>query len=416
MIPTITLSNGVQIKVAATPFASGGEADLYMIKEPVQFVNQVVKLYRKEKRSKSKEDKLKYLIGNKPNLSSVNGHYAVIWPLDIARINGEFVGYTMPMARGVKLELLCHVNFPKTLHPEWMKFSHQTQGSQKLRLKLCFNIAVALSQVHSIGSYVLVDLKPDNIMVNPNGLISIIDIDSTEIIARNKVLFPAQVSTPEYTPPEYYSKLKNIETALIPETWDRFGLAVIFYRILFGIHPYTGSLKPPHETLSNITDLISRGFLPVGKYKRKFNTIPPPHRVFKNLEKSVQNLFIQAFEDGHKHPDARPSADDWCRALSPYPLPPGVATATAKKVGTFDRVLDIFRLIPLPKSTFFTEVIPRNLIAGAKAFWSWYKKQQFGKRIIHGLKWIDDQLKLTEGLKQLMKKIWKRITTAMEGK
>ncbi len=98
---------------------------------------------------------------------------------------------------------------------------------------MCFNLSAALSQIHSYGSYVLVDIKPDNIMIRPDGLISIIDMDSTEVIANGRLIFPAQVATPEYTPPEYGKSIRNIEKDIIGETWDRFGIAVIFYRILF---------------------------------------------------------------------------------------------------------------------------------------------------------------------------------------
>jgi len=103
------------------------------------------------------------------------------------------------------------------LSKEWNKFSFQTPGSIEARLKLCFNISAALSQIHSFGSYVLVDMKPDNVIVKPDGLISIIDIDSTEILKNNTLLFPAQVATPEYTPPEYYTSIKDIEKNVIDE-------------------------------------------------------------------------------------------------------------------------------------------------------------------------------------------------------
>jgi DNA-binding helix-hairpin-helix protein with protein kinase domain len=315
----IKLSNDTIIEVGGTPFASGGEADVFEILSPPNYSRQVLKIYKPDKRTKQKEEKLNFLINNKPNLIPLNDHHSVIWPIHLAYNSNKFVGYTMPKASGIKLELLCHPKLPKNLTKEWDKFSFHTPGAIEARLKLCFNISAALSQIHSFGSYVLVDMKPDNVMVKPDGLISIIDIDSTEIIKNNLLLFPAQVATPEYTPPEYYKTIIDIEKNVINETWDRFSIAIIFYRILFGIHPFTASLKSPFENLTNISDIIQRGFLPVGKTKDRFRIIPPPHNNFYKLDKNIQHLFLNALEQSSVNPNLRPTADDWCRMLSPNP-------------------------------------------------------------------------------------------------
>lgn len=315
----IKLSNDTIIEIGNTPFASGGEAEIFEILSPPNYSKQVLKIYKPEKRTKLKEEKLKYLINNKPNLIPQNDHHSVIWPIHLAYTSNNFLGYTMPKASGIKLELLCHPKLPINLKKEWDKFSFHTPGAIEARLKLCFNISAALSQIHSFGSYVLVDMKPDNVMVKPDGLISIIDIDSTEIIKNNSLLFPAQVATPEYTPPEYYKTTIDIEKNVINETWDRFCTAIIFYRILFGIHPFTASLKSPYENLTNISDIIQKGFLPVGKSKNHFRTIPPPHNGFHKLDENIQHLFLKALEESIYNPNLRPTADDWCRTLSTNP-------------------------------------------------------------------------------------------------
>lgn len=319
MMQKVKLSNDTIIEIDSIPFASGGEADVYDILSPSNYSKQVLKIYKTDKRTKSKENKLNFLIGNKPNLIPLNDHHSVIWPIHIAFISNKFVGYTMPKASGIKLELLCHPKLPKNLSKEWDKFSFQTPGSIEARLKLCYNISAALSQIHSFGSYVLVDMKPDNVMVKPDGLISIIDIDSTEIIKNGSLLFPAQVATPEYTPPEYYRTIKDIEKNIITETWDRFSIAIIFYRLLFGIHPFTASLKSPYEALTNISDIVQKGFLPSGRNKDKFKVVPPPHKNFQKIDIQIQHLFLNALEESHTNANLRPTTDDWCRVLSPDP-------------------------------------------------------------------------------------------------
>lgn len=315
----VKLSNDTIIEIESSPFASGGEADIYEILSPSNYIKQVLKIYKTDKRTKSKEDKLNFLIANKPSLIPVNDHHSVIWPTHTGYVSNKFVGYTMPKAMGIKLELLCHPKLPKSLSKEWDKFAFQAPGSIDARLKLCYNISAAISQIHSFGSYVLVDMKPDNVMVKPDGLISIIDIDSTEIIKNNTLLFHAQVATPEYTPPEYYKTIKDIEKNIINQTWDRFSIAIIFYRLLFGIHPFTASLMSPFEALTNISDIVQKGFLPSGKSKDKFKVIPPPHKNFSKIDNQIQQLFLNALEESHNNPNLRPTADDWCRVLSPDP-------------------------------------------------------------------------------------------------
>ena len=47
--------------------------------------------------------------------------------------------------------------------------------------------------------------------------------------------------------------------------------------------------------------------------------IPPPHREFLKADARIQKLFLRALDDSFDHPNLRPSADEWCRALSSDP-------------------------------------------------------------------------------------------------
>ncbi|WP_374758338.1 hypothetical protein [Thermonema sp.] len=68
------------------------------------------------------------------------------------------------------------------------------------RLRTAFNICAAVHALHQKG-YVIGDLKPVNIFVLPNGLISIADLDSIQIHTKEGH-FPSMAVTPEYAPPE----------------------------------------------------------------------------------------------------------------------------------------------------------------------------------------------------------------------
>ena len=43
-----------------------------------------------------------------------------------------------------------------------------------------------------------------------------------------------------------------------------------------------------------------------------FKAIPPLHEQFDHLERRLKELFTLCFEEGHKNPLARPTAEDWC--------------------------------------------------------------------------------------------------------
>lgn len=319
MSRTITLKSGIALNVELRPFASGGEGDLFKITSPQGFKNRVLKVYRPEKRTKERQAKIEYLKNNTPNIQSKEGHNSIIWIEDIAYENGNFIGFTMHMAVGIKLELLCHKKLPPQLTSEWKKFDFTNSDSLGLRLKICYNIAVALYHIHRMSCYVLVDMKPENIMIQSNGLISLIDIDSVAVVKNGNLLYHPPVVTPEYSPPEHYK-----QQGIFKETWDRFSLAVIFYRLLCGIHPFTGSCSAPYDKCNGLSDMVQNGLFPFGSKKSNFNVIPQPHNTFNKLDKKTQNYFVQCFDGGHYNPDMRPSAEDWCKNLSnSTPIPAG---------------------------------------------------------------------------------------------
>ena len=317
------------VLIEEKPFASGGEGALHQILSPARYINHVAKVFHIHKSGDFlREAKIIYLIENRPKFDYTPDHETFIWVEQaIYDEKSNFSGFIMPRASGEKLEILCAPNLPKHLGAEWKRLSFSHEDSFRLRLKVCYNLASAIHQIHASGKYVLVDLKPDNIIIYPNGLISIVDTDSFEISENGKTIFPATVATPEYTPPEYYEGIRPGEVS-IKNSWDNFGLAVIFYRILFGIHPFAASAVPPYDNLVSLGDKIHHG-LYVHHYKDKiFSVIPPPHRKFDVLEEELKSLFQTTFIDGHENPNDRISAEKWALAFmsSPYlivdrPLP-----------------------------------------------------------------------------------------------
>ncbi|MBI5662530.1 MAG: hypothetical protein HZC46_10330 [Ignavibacterium album] len=354
---TFTLKNGVNLSLEKRPFAEGGEGRLFRIIKPSSLQDHVAKIYRPQKRTTEIEKKIEYLISNPPSFNTSQEHKSIIWINNLVLENNKFAGFIMPYADGITLEKLCLPKLPSEYIANWKKFDPLTNEGINNRIKLCFNIAVAINQIHNTGNYVIVDLKPENIKVRPNGMISILDFDSIEIKINDKVIFPAQAITPEYAPPEYHLNSMNLEN-FKDETWDRFSIAVIFYKILFGIHPFVGSCKPPYDKIHTTEEMIKNGLFPNNsKVKKYFSVIPNPHKNFDKINPEVRELFLRCFDYGIYNPSIRPTAEDWCSILSPTPifsvnrvLPSDVVMVKNLSCTSFRKITNT--LPPLPKLTF----------------------------------------------------------------
>jgi serine/threonine protein kinase len=299
-----------KIRIATKHFAGGGEGNLYRI-ETRGFSKYVAKIYHADRRTAVREAKIQYLLDNPPEDQTEDS--ALVWVTDALYDEKQnFMGFIMPMIKGEKLEVLCLGKLPRKLPNVWKRFDFSNPAAFSYRLRICFNLAVAVYQVHQTEKYVLVDMKPDNVIIQPNGLVSIVDMDSVEVIDEmGEVLFAAPVATPEYTPPEFYREKR---TAVDP-SWDRFGMAVIFYKILFGIHPFAATANPPHENLVSLHQKIEEGLFVHHPNPNRLRIVPPPHKAFHQMELEVQELFLNCFVGGHLLPSERPSAEDWCDGL-----------------------------------------------------------------------------------------------------
>lgn len=374
--------DNVELLIDTEPFASGGEGNLYKIHKPAKYAKFVVKLYHQGKRTQARQQKVEYMITNPPIDYTEQNHYPIIWPKGLIFERSGFAGFLMPFAQGEKLEILCMPRLHRNLKNQWGRFDFSQPDAMQRRLGLCFNIATAVYQVHATDHYVLVDLKTDNIIIQNNGFVSIVDMDSVEIIDGDKVLFPATVTTPEYTPPEYYTK--NVQPGKQPiyESWDLFSLSIIFYKLLFGIHPFAASCNPPYDKMVSLHEKIEAGlFVHSASKSAHFKVVPPPHRKFTAVNPAIQSLFIRTFEDGHENPENRPDADEWCWAIAPSPRLTIDRTLPSKLVNigkvTYSKPLhvatDTSQILPsvpppklpmIPPADFYSSMITPRAIAG----------------------------------------------------
>ena len=317
---TVYNINKIKILVEDRPLAApGGEGAVHRVIANARYGNACVKIYHELKRTSTKKSKIEFMIINKP-ASLHTENFIICWPQEIVYDgSGKFLGFIMPVAfsGSIKLYELATAKLNSKLnqghHSQWNKFERTSKTGIEKRLKICVNISIALHLIHSAGNYSIVDYKPQNILITKEGKISIIDVDSFQIGENGKVIFHAEVATPEYAPPE--AVRLNPSKNFIPDNWDRFSFAVSFYEILLGIHPFTATCNGQYVNATTIGEKIQKGLFVYGSKKNYLTVIPPLHSNFNTLPVAIRNLFIKSFEDGHTNPDSRPQAEIWGQTI-----------------------------------------------------------------------------------------------------
>ena len=292
--------------------AKGGEGEVFEI---VGDSNNCIKIYYERVRSPEKEEKLKYMVLNPPeDLQGIT--HKICWPKEVIYEEGKFVGFLMPKAFDDSLlpYHLCQPLIPKKLSSQWhATFDRKTFKGITSRLKLSVNIVAMVNRIHTTNKYIIVDLKPQNLLVTAFGKVSIIDLDSVQITQNDLVLFKAPVSTPEYTPPEAREVIKS--KSAISKDWDIFSLGILIYEILCGIHPYVGSAKAPHKNLNTIQEKIKVNLTHVTKGESAFSTLPTLHQTFYNYNTDLKNIFKRMFSPYILNVSVRPRLEDFGETL-----------------------------------------------------------------------------------------------------
>lgn len=318
---TSPTSNFEVIELSDKVLGKGGQGSVYKITTQ-GYENYCVKIYKSADSASKSFDRITYMIQNPPDNIMGNSAFRICWPVAFAYDSDKkFIGYIMPLAFPNSRDLkILEIYNPKPIaqqsrykkYPEWHnKYElNDTVGIQN-RMKMLCNWAIAIHCIHETQKYVIIDLKPENVMATATGKISIIDTDSFQISENNRILFSGPAYTAAYFPPE--GKLHKQQNAAFPRTCDYFAAAVVFYKILTGVHPYGGTnLLPPYDTLETEEECIREGLFAYGNKKQyiKFPTGLNLQNNFKNLPLLVQQLFIRAFDSDINQ---RPTMEEWGR-------------------------------------------------------------------------------------------------------
>ena len=308
------------IVVSDTPSLTTSVYDVLSVEYPDHCI------YMLPKPDKAMEAKILHIAQNQLKDTSKQTSARICLPMAAAySSNWEFVGYMAlrPFEGSVDLSVLTSYNRRPIAKmkrfatlPEWHnKFERDSTGMVN-RVKMLCNIAIALRLIPA-DKYVIGNLVPENIMITAKGKVSIINLHDIQVCDAGKFLYPIRCFTPEYMSVDGIKAYRANQP--ISHAADLFAIAINFYQVLIGSHPYGGTvvLPPFDKTGDTIAECIEADLFPFGK-NSAYITLPAGlnlHSTFTTLPTDIQQLFKRAFTADNT---ARPTIEEWGKVLYNY--------------------------------------------------------------------------------------------------
>lgn len=302
--------NGTIVPLEKKELFRAGQAIIYKIKNK-KYVAKVYHTLSNKKRYLI-EKKILFMIDNQPFNQKTPQEIidSIVWPISTLYDEKKlFIGFVMPfIENSIELSSLVIPRVTTNHNSITNKFRRQNNNIFfKQRLTICYNIASVLHVLHEQNKYVVVDLKPQNMLIDVDGRISLIDIDSIQVQASKDIYF-ADAWTEDYCPPEFFINKISPKKQLIKKSWDYFSFANSAYQVLFQLPAFSGTV-PNNTTIA--MNIENRCFVH-GRNKSKFSVVPSPHFEFNKLDREIKQLFIDSL-DGDEH--CRPDFTEWKRVL-----------------------------------------------------------------------------------------------------
>ena len=270
---------------------AGGEGSVYK----TNLNGIVAKIYKPEKITRLRYEKLKLMLTKKINCDGVCFPIALVY-----NHYNEFVGYLMRSAAGKDLGK--SVFMPvllKKYFPRWTKQD---------TVQLCVTILKKLKYLHD-RNVILGDINPYNILVVSPDEVYFVDTDSWQVEG-----FICPVGMPLFTAPELQKKTSYGLRTLGNEN---FAVATLLFMIM---HPG----KPPYamQDGEGIVENIMKGDFSYPLGERRNGKVPmgPWRYCWSHLPYKIKEAFYQTFRyDGTNHEEKkRYGSGWWLRAFENY--------------------------------------------------------------------------------------------------
>lgn len=314
MIQTGTILQGRDGRTyrLGSKLAEGGEGIVYSLVGG----QQVAKIYRTAP-TDTMQRKLLGMLKYQVDLRQQDTNIPLItWPQDLLFKDGIFVGYVMPLVSG---------GFPiwQVVREDTRNKVFNGQYDWTLSLATAANLSSLVAHLHQMN-ITIGDMNSNNILVHPNGCITIIDVDSFDIRDRDTgEHFKCTVGRPEFLPPELQGRNLSSENALFTEETDNYALAIHIFQLLFCAHPFNQVTMLDHDEGSLVENpqeqAIVNGECPF-VHPEMADRIPPgvPH-LDRLLPVYVQRDFQKTFSytafDSMQKREQRTKAEVWKRDL-----------------------------------------------------------------------------------------------------
>lgn len=225
------------------------------------------------------------------------------WPTSIVWKDGQRpCGFLMPHVKGKEIH---QIYSPKEREVEF-----PTAGWDFL-VHVARNCAAAFDSIHDIGGVVIGDVNEGNLLVTQDGTVRLIDCDSYQV-QNGSYRWTCDVGIPLWTAPELQGK--NYRGLVRTANHDRFGLAVMIFKLLFmGRHPYAGIPLQPVKDF-DLQKAIANYMFAFGPKSHALGLRPPPNCLsLSAFPASYIQRFEQSFLRGSEK--CRPEPENWAQAM-----------------------------------------------------------------------------------------------------
>lgn len=273
--------------------ASGGEGTLYTIDSTNDFV---AKIYKKEKLTLHKREKIEKIVSKNPTCKGICFPSELIYNKD-----GDFIGYTMPKARGE--ELGRSVFFKQLLQKKFPNWKKQDT------VQLCITILEKISFLNQ-NNIIMGDINPANILVVSPKEVFFVDTDSYQVEG-----YPCPVGTINFTAPEIQKK--HYGEFLRTQGNENFAIATLLFMIML-------PGKPPYSQQggeSQIDNILKMDFsYPLGEKSNKKTPDGAWRFIWSHLTYELKEAFYNTFaKDGlYSNEQTRLDAKKWLQIFKRY--------------------------------------------------------------------------------------------------
>jgi len=335
------------VEVADSPLAAGGEGAVHLIPAHQGLVAKILKHPEADDRRARVETLIAHPLRG-------DGRWRCAAPEDLLldRAAGQFAGYTMPLVSNADA-------LDEFFDPGGTRY----RRDPAFRVGLAIAVAEMVSEMHRNAlDIVICDLKPQNILADDHGNVTLIDIDSVQMTTIRGTTYLSSAWSNFYLAPELNGK--DLRRQRREQTADLFALAVIIFQLLMGgWHPCASAGQ------ADLADQIRRRTFPHVAGAGSPDRPPPKAPPFGALPEELRHLFTQMFVDGFWDPGLRPTADEWVKALKQNTKAltrrPQVFTPTAAQIPAAAEPRRKFRrAVAAVAAALVTAVVPSLFPAG----------------------------------------------------